>query len=190
MIPTPQVQRNDRDGHVVTRLGAPSGLVLALLWLACLSRAPEPVRSELPVAQPRPIPSAARVRSVEVHAAAEGWSAAQRRLLERRGVAAQVRQSALDWLDARRDLDPDGSIQVSVELYELRLRSAFTALVLAGLTGSDRLAARVGVYERGVPIASYALRVESALGGRDWRDREERLDRLARILGRRVADSL
>jgi hypothetical protein len=174
----------------VARFRSASPLLLVLLWLACRSSAPTPAALERPVAQPDLRQSTARVRSVEVRAAAEGWSAAQRRLLERQAVAAQVRESALDWLDARHRFDPKGSISVLVELSELRLRSAFTALVFAGLTGGDRLAAQVDVYERGAPVARYAMRVDSALGGLDSWNPRERLARLARMLGRRVADAL
>jgi len=105
-------------------------------------------------------------------------------------ASALVRQSARDWLEEAGRLAPEGELAVEATLEALRLRGALATWLFAWAVPPDHLSARVAVHRRGLPEARFALRVESALAGYGWRDPEERLDRLARRLGRRLAERL
>jgi hypothetical protein len=105
-------------------------------------------------------------------------------------TAATVRQSARDWLEHSGRLASDGDLAVAVALDSLRLRGAFSTWLLAWAVPPDHLSAHVVVSRSGRPVADFPLRVESALAGFGWRDRESRLDRLARRLGQRLAARL
>jgi hypothetical protein len=105
-------------------------------------------------------------------------------------TAATVRQSARDWLEHGDRLAASGELELEVDLESLHLRGAVTTWLFASLAEPDHLAAIVSVRREGELAARYPVRVESALAGYGWRDREERLDRLARRLGQRVAEGL
>ena len=105
-------------------------------------------------------------------------------------VAAQTRQSALDWLEQRGRLAPDGGATVAVTIESARLRSALTAWAFAWATSPDHLSARVALRSGSERTPRCPARVESALAGWSWRDPDTRLDRLARRLGQRVAEGL
>jgi hypothetical protein len=105
-------------------------------------------------------------------------------------TAATVRQSARDWLEHEDRLAFEGELELEVDVDAAHLRGALTTWLFAALVPPDYLAATVSVRREGALAARYPVRVESALAGYGWRDREERLDRLARRLGQRVAESL
>jgi hypothetical protein len=105
-------------------------------------------------------------------------------------VARTVRQSARDWLDQGGRLAADGELSLVVSVESARLRPAWKTWLFAWAAAPDHLAARVLVLRGAERLSSTPVRVESALGGWAWRDPEERLDRLARRLGRRLAEGL
>ena len=105
-------------------------------------------------------------------------------------VAALTRQSALDWLDQRGRLAPDGGTAVAITIDSARLRWTLTAWLFAWAAPPDHLAARVSLRRAAEREPRCDARVESALAGWSWRDPELRLDRLARRLGQRVAEGL
>ena len=105
-------------------------------------------------------------------------------------AAAVTRQSALDWLDQRGQLDPGGGASVTIIVESARLRWTLTAWLFAWAAPPDHLAARVSLRRAAEREPRCAARVESALAGWSWRNPEARLDRLARRLGQRVAEGL
>jgi hypothetical protein len=105
-------------------------------------------------------------------------------------AAPRVRQSARDWLEDAGRLAPGGALSVAATLESVHLRGGLTTWLFAWAAAPDHLAARVEVRRGGSSVAVFPLRVESALAGYSWRDAEERLDRLARRLGRRLAERL
>jgi len=155
-------------------------VALALAALACV-RAEAPAGSE---AQP----VEGRFSRVTVVLSDSGARPFGREAAER--TAATVRQSARDWLEHDDRLAASGELELEVDLESLHLRSAVTTWLFSSLAEPDHLAAIVSVRREGALAARYPVRVESALAGYGWRDREERLDRLARRLGQRVAESL
>ena len=105
-------------------------------------------------------------------------------------LARAVRQSARDWLEQGDRLAGDGELSLAVSVESARLRPAWKAWLFAWAAAPDHLAARVLVLRGAEPVSSAPVRVESGLSGWDWRDPAERLDRLARRLGQRVAEGL
>jgi hypothetical protein len=101
-----------------------------------------------------------------------------------------VRQSARDWLEQRDRLAPDGAYTLEVTVESARLRSGWVTWLFAWAAAPDHVAGRVSVLRGGARVARYPVRVESALAGYSWRDPDARLDRLARRLGRRLAEGL
>jgi hypothetical protein len=132
----------------------------------------------------------ARVGRVEVTADSQQLSSAQLDLLERHEAAAVLRQSALDWLDARGHFDPNGALALQLQIRAVRLRSKLAALLLGGATGADHLEVAVVVTRDAEVLKTFAAQVTSSAGGRDWKDPGDRLQRMARLLGRRVIDGL
>jgi len=150
---------------------------------ACAGDLPAPTGASVPFL----LQGDAQVGRVEVIADPESLSASSRALLRERGALATVRQSALDWFDHRSRFDPDGELELRVRVRELRLRSYATALLFAGISGADRLEASVVASRQGTVLKTYAVGAASAVGGRPWSDPTERLQRLARMLGQRIA---
>jgi hypothetical protein len=105
-------------------------------------------------------------------------------------AAGVVRQSARDWLEHEGRLREDGDLAVTATLDALHLRANTTTWLFAWATAPDHLGARVVVRRAGEPVADFPIQVESALSGYSWRDRDERLERLARRLGHRIAARL
>jgi hypothetical protein len=150
------------------------------LAVACAS-APEPCRD------PGSEPASAKVARVEVALAPGAGSLGS-------GAAARlvtiVRQSALDWLDQRDRLAPDGQLSLVVTIDSARVRGTVATWLFAWAAAPDHLAAQVLVV-RDLEISPRCpVRVESALSGYSWRDPDARLERLARRLGHRIADRL
>jgi hypothetical protein len=155
-------------------------LGVAALALACSGApAPEPARPE------RPEGRYARVEVVVAPGltAALGAEAAA-------GTARSVRQSARDWLDQGGRLAADGELALAIQLDSAHVRPAWVAWGFAWVADPDHLAGEVRVLRGAERLASFPVRVESALSGWDWRDPDERLDRLARRLGQRLAEGL
>jgi hypothetical protein len=105
-------------------------------------------------------------------------------------VAAVTRQSALDWLEQRGRLAPEGGSVVEVVVDSARRRSALATIAFAWVAPPDHLSARVALRRGAARTPRCPIRVESALSGWSWRDPDPRLDRLARRLGQRVAEGL
>ena len=155
--------------------------------LACRS---EPIPA--PVAHGLPVLAGERgaVGRLVVLADSPPLSGAQQALLRRYDAALVLRQSALDWLDARGRFDPSGELSVHVQIRSVRLRSELVALLFGRAWRADRLEAFARVTHGGQPVRGFPVRVARSVGGRDWKDPEERLQRMARVLGRRVAEGL
>ncbi len=158
-----------------------SATALVVLVLACAGADVAPPGSP-------PESLAGRVARVDVAFAATGADGLAPG--EARRAAAIVRQAARDWLEHEDRLAADGALAVSASLDSLRLRASLTTWLFAWAAAPDHLSARVVVRRDGSPVADFPIRVESALSGYDWRDRDERLERLARRLGQRLAARL
>jgi hypothetical protein len=109
-------------------------------------------------------------------------------------LVATVRQSALDWFEQRGRFATEGQLALRVTIDSVRLRGTVSTWLFGWVAAPDHLAARVSVereHTRDLVNGNLCpARVESALAGWSWRDREARLDRLARRLGQRVAEGL
>ena len=151
---------------------------LALALSCSAARGPEPESATTPHSGTPPGPiSAVRVEL------ASGLEAPHGELARR--VAAQT---ALDWLEHAGVFDPRASGRVYATITELRVRSATTTWLFPFLAPPDRMAVRVrfeGPPELG---SSFEIAVESRVAGFRWRDRTMRAERLARRLGRRIAE--
>ncbi|MEM7412643.1 MAG: hypothetical protein AAF430_20600 [Myxococcota bacterium] len=101
---------------------------------------------------------------------------------------ARVEQAARDWLEHWERWDPASEVTVAVELRDLRLRGSLTTWLFSAVAPPDRLRAGVETSEGGNRERWPELTVESGLSGFSWRDPEARSERLARRLGRRVAE--
>lgn len=157
-------------------------LAIAALALGCAARHPSPC--ELP----RQLGQVARVEvSLAPDAGSLDAEAAGR-------LAATVRQSALDWFEQRGRFAADGQLSLLVTIDSMRVRGTVAAWLFGSVALPDHLAAQVSMereHTRDLETADLCpARVESALAGWSWRDREARLERLARRLGRRIAEGL
>ena len=150
------------------------------LGLACAS-------APAPRCDPASEPEAGRFARAEVALAPDASSLAPKAAAE---LLVWVRQSALDWLEQRGRLAPDGRATVEVAIDSARLRSELSAWLFAWIAPPDHLSARVALRRGALRTPRCAARVESALSGWSWRDPEPREDRLARRLGQRVAEGL
>jgi len=127
---------------------------------------------------------------MEVTLDTQRLSSAQQKQLRRHETAAVLRQTALDWLDARGHFDLEGEIALRVQIRDLRVRSQLAVLLLGGVAGSDHIEVSVVVLRGGEAVDDFAAHVVSAAGGRDWKRPGDRLERMARMLGQRVAEGL
>jgi hypothetical protein len=158
-----------------------------LVLLACRSvPIPAPVERSLPVL----MGDRGIVSRMVVVADSPPLSPAQQALLRRHHAARVLRQSALDWLDARGHFDPSGEFSLHVQIRSVRLRGELVALLFGRSSRADQLEAFVMVMRNDQRVKDFSARVTSSVGGRDWKDPEERLQRMARMLGRRVAEGL
>lgn len=165
---------------------------IAVCWgvgalLACASEPlPAPVEPPLPIL----LGDRGTVGRVLVVTDSPPLSSAQVELLRRHDAAQVLRQSALDWLDARGHFRAGGELSLHVQIRSVRLRSELVALLFGRASRADRLEVLATVTRGGQRLKEFPVRVASSLGGRDWRDPEERLLRMARMSGRRVAEGL
>ena len=134
-----------------------------------------------------PVQESGRFARVEVALAPDAGSLAPE-AADR--LAVWVRESALDWLEQRDRLAADGQLALLVTIESARLRGPATAWLFAWAAAPDHLAAEVSVLRGLDRTARCPVQVESALAGWSWRDRDARLERLARRLGRRIAEGL
>ena len=156
-------------------------------WLAIAALALGCAVHPLPSCDLQPGRQVGQVARVEVALAPEASSLAPKAAAE---LLVQVRQSALDWLEQRDRLRPDGELTLLVTVDSARLRSAPTAWLFGWAAAPDHLAAQVSVLSGLERATRCPARVESALAGYSWRDPEARLERLARRLGQRIAEGL
>lgn len=132
-------------------------------------------------------PETGRFARVEVALAPDASSLAPKAAAE---LLVWVRQSALDWLEQGDRLAPGGELTLLVTIDSARLRSAATTWLFGWAAAPDHLAAQVSVLHGLERATRCPARVESALAGYSWRDPDARLERLARRLGRRIAEGL
>ena len=163
--------------------GLAVSLGLGASVLAC-GGAPAPQ----PALHPAALGPDALVADVRVKSAAS-LSAGDTRALDAVAVDQVVRQSALDWLEHRQRFHRDGAIRVTVLLRALRLRSWLVAWVWPDWSGVDSLAADVTVLRGSQVLMRFPARADSSIGGWEWRASGERLDRLARRLGRTIIEA-
>jgi len=164
-----------------------AAVLVSSLSIACGGGAPAAIE---PHGAPHLLAGDTRVGRVEVTPDSRLLSSAQLDLLERHEAAAVLRQSALDWLDARSHFDPKGALTLQLQIRAVRLRSKLAALLLGGATGADHLEVAVVVTRGADVLKTFAAQVTSSAGGRDWKDPGDRLQRMARLLGQRVVDGL
>jgi len=158
-----------------------------LVLLACRSEPiPAPVEHSLPIL----LGDRGTIGRVVVVADSPPLSLAQRALLRRHHAALVLRQSALDWLDARGHFGPSGEFSLHVQIRSVRLRGELVALLFGRASRADQLEAFVMLTRDTQRVKGFSARVTSSVGGRDWRNPEERMQRMARMLGRRVAEGL
>jgi hypothetical protein len=158
-----------------------------LVLLACRS---EPIPASVERSLPILLGDRGTVGRVVVVADSPPLSTAQQALLRRHHAALVLRQSALDWLDARGRFGSSGELSLHVQIRSVRLRGEFVALLFGRASRADHLEAFVMVARNGQQVRNFSARVASSVGGRDWKDPEERLQRMARMLGRRIAEGL
>lgn len=170
---------------IVVRLAAACLVLLPVLGTGCAAPPAPPVAAR---SVPFLLVDGARFSAVEV-VADEALGASDRRRLES-GADRVARQAVLDWLDQYGHFAREGEYAVEVRVRALSLRSAAATVLLGRLGGRDHLAAGVVVTRAGEVVKTYAVAVDSALGGWEWRRAGERLERLARLLGRRVFEGL
>lgn len=173
----PELLRPFARLRMATRLAA-----AALLVQACGGAAPPP-------RAPERAPLEGGIARVEV-APAPGLDADAVAALETAGALAVLHQGALDWLEQAGRLEAGGPLEVRVEVESLSLRPPLVVWLLARLAGPDRLAVRVEARRGGETVREFRTGAASALAGFAWRDRGERLRRLARRVARRVAEGL
>lgn len=116
---------------------------------------------------------------------------AGRRALAQADALAVLQQSTLDWLaQDGRLATRSGGLELRLEVDALHLRSPLVTWLFAWLAGPDRLEAQVQVSRSGAALRDLRVTVSSSLAGFGWRDSTERMRRLARRLGRQVAEGL
>ena len=79
---------------------------------------------------------------------------------------------------------------LDVEVRALSLAGAISVWLWRGLVGEDRLEVHVRVRDAAGPRGEFLLTERTGVEGWEWRDADVRLDRLARRLGRRIAELL
>ncbi len=77
-----------------------------------------------------------------------------------------------------------------MEVKGVSLAGAMSTWLWRGLVGEDWLEVRVTVRDSGGLREDFILTERTAVEGWEWRDADARLDRMARRLGRRIAELL
>ena len=157
-------------------------LAIAVLALGLSCASAGPPRCELATA-----PVSGRFAQVDVALAGDAASLDAKTAAR---VSGLVRQSARDWLEQRDRAAPEGELALEVSIEAVRVRGSLSAWLFAWALAPAALAAQVSVRRGAERVPRCPVRVESALSGYSWRDPDPRLDRLARRLGRRVAEGL
>lgn len=147
--------------------------------------------SPVPRMQPTPplLPDGASVADLRVELAAS-LDPAERKRLERVDVRELLRLSALDWFEHEKRFAPNGSVEILVEVLALSLRAAPAVWLWPDLGSPDALAVRVHVRLPKEAREAFTWEEQTRVGGWEWRDADARLERLARRLGRRIAELL
>ena len=161
-----------------------AALLLPFALLCCAGADPA-----APPPETKRLPEAARVADVRL-VLGEGLGAQERSTLERLDVASLVRLAALDWFEHEHRFDPEGGIEIEVEVLSLTLVGAVPTWLWRSLAGGDALEVRVRVRDRSGPQSEFVLTERTAVAGWEWRNPDDRLDRMARRLGRRIAELL
>ena len=117
-------------------------------------------------------------------------SDSDRKTLELVDVPMLIRLAALDWFDHDGRFDIEGQISFEVEVLALALAGAIPVWLWRGWAGDDRLEVKVRVLDAGVFREDFSLTERTGVEGWEWRDADARLDRMARRLGRRIAEVL
>ncbi len=160
-----------------------AGLAAALLLACAGDDAPAPNRD------PKPLPEHARVADLRV-TLADDIGPACRAQLERADVPMLLRVSSLDWFEHEHRFDREGDVYLEVEVKGVSLAGAMSTWLWRGLVGEDWLEVRVTVRDSGGLREDFTLTERTAVEGWEWRDADARLDRMARRLGRRIAELL
>jgi hypothetical protein len=168
-------------------LGNGSGLLAGLAAVALLACA----GSDAPAADPdpTPLPDHARVADLRV-TLADDLPDAARETLERIDVPMLVRVSGLDWFEHESRFDREGDVTLEVEVLALSLEGAVPVWLWRSLVGEDWLEVRVRVRGASGLRDDFTLIERTGVAGWEWRDADARLDRMARRLGRRIAELL
>lgn len=157
---------------------------LCLSLLGCVGPGTE-------VAPAPPTPLSERERVAELRVTLAGaLDPDARAALERVEVPMLLRVSALDWFEHRSRFDRQGEVELDVEVRALSLASGLSVWLWRSLVGEDSLEVRVTLRDASGSRAVFALTERTGVGGFSWRHADLRLDRMARRLGRRIAELL
>jgi hypothetical protein len=156
----------------------------AVALLACAG-------TDAPAADPDPVPLSDQARVAGLRVTLAGTlSVAERETLERIDVPMLVRLAALDWFEHESRFDLAGQVTLEVEVLALSLEGAVPVWLWRGLAGEDWLEVRVRVHDASGLHDDFILTERTGVEGWEWRDADARLDRMARRLGRRIAELL
>ena len=111
-------------------------------------------------------------------------------LLDVAGVPMLLRVSSLDWFEHEHRFDREGDVYLEVEVKGVSRAGVMSTWLWRGLVGEDWLEVRVTVRDSGGLREDFTLTERTAVEGWEWRDADARLDRMARRLGRRIAELL
>ena len=156
---------------------------IAATLLGCASPAPQVQPA------PPPLPDGARVSDLRVELSAS-VGPAERKSLERVDAHQLLRLSALDWFEHEKRFDPNGSVEIRVEVIALSLRAAAAVWLWPDMGSPDALTVRVYLRLQNETREAFTWEEQTRVGGWEWRDADARLERLARRLGRRIAELL
>ena len=140
---------------------------------------------------PPPLPASVLVSDLRV-ALSETLPEADRAALLAAEIPSVLRFGALDWFDHVERFDVRASLVLFVEVREVHLRSQLSTWLWPERVAPDRL--RVLVRFRDATgfwrHEDFEWLETTRVGGWDWRDPQDRLERMARRLGRRIAELL
>lgn len=138
---------------------------------------------------PTPLSDTALVADLHVELS-DALEADRRQQLERVEAPLLLRISALDWFEHEGRFEREGETRLLVEVTGLSLRSVLSTWLWPDLPAPDVLAIRVRVRDPAGTRHAFDWEERTQVGGWEWRDPDVRLERLARRLGRRIAELL
>jgi hypothetical protein len=136
------------------------------------------------------IESGGMVRSVNVTLDDSGLNPDQGQAVADYGVAEGLQSGITATLGTRGALSESGRLDVSVVIYDFRLRSGASAFWLGNMAGADLLKVKVEVKDGGRSVRSFETNASTTLGGIAYASPTRRSARLTKAVSIRVADGL